>query len=157
MNLIDLKSEIENDPDGMGYAQHVPHAPGVLADMLNAPGAGNVVREYWLTNRALVADIVPLHGTAMSDSILSKFEQAGASGKTIERMVSRLYNDVRGLNFGDAALRLMFSAWSGVVLTQAEADALLALPIQPGSRAEVLFGVDTVVTEAQITAALNLE
>lgn len=157
MNLVSLKSELIEDPAGLGYAEHRPHAPGALADLLNKVGTGLVVREYWLTDRALVADIVPAHGTAMSDSILTKLEQADASSKTVERMVSRLYNDARGLNFGDEALRAMLSSWAGVVLTQAEADALLALPMRNGSRAEVLFGVDTQITEPQVTAALNLE
>lgn len=157
MNLSSLKSELVEDPAGMGYAEHRPHAPGALADLLNKVGSELVVHEYWLTDRALVADIVPVHGTAMSDSILTKFEQAGASSKTAERMVSRLYNDARGLNFGDAALRAMLSSWAGEQLTQAEVDALLALPLRHGSRAEVLFGVGTRITEPQVTAALNLE
>jgi len=101
-----------------------------IADILNT--GRRVVGEYWLTDRGLVSDLVAATGnTAMSDSILTKLDTLAASSRSTRALMNRLENDVRGVNFGDIALRAQFAQWAQAdVFTQAELDAVLALPMQ---------------------------
>ena len=80
-----------------------------IADAYNADPANAEVVEYWLTDRGLVADLVIASGgTDLSDSILNKFDAAMAASRSAKAQINRLYNDPKGLNFGDAALRGWF-------------------------------------------------
>lgn len=136
MDLAALKAELIDDPLHLGYAEFLPHAPGSLADMPNrVRDDTQAVQDTWLTDRGMVAEIVPQYGLALCDSVLAKLEQAGAASKSVGRIVQRLYNDALGINFGDAALRAMIGAWSGNLLTAEESGALLALSEKPASRA----------------------
>ena len=109
-------------------AQHNTQA---ITDALNASGRTEVV-EYWLTDRGLVVDLVVLNNgdTAMSDSILTKLDAAMTASRSAKVQISRLYNDAKGLNFGDPALRGWFAANTPAVFTDAERDALLSLAVR---------------------------
>ena len=101
-----------------------------IADALNV-GRTEVV-EYWLTDRGLVADLVVKSGgdTALSDSILNKLDAAMAVSRSAKAQINRLYNDPKGLNFGDAALRGWFVLNTPAVFTVDECAALLSLPVR---------------------------
>lgn len=99
--------------------------------------ANKVVAEYWLTDRGLVADLVTLTGTtAMSDSVLNKLDAAAASSRSVQTIVNRLYNDTRGINFGDPATVDWFQSMTPAVFTEAERDALVSLALQPSPVSE---------------------
>jgi hypothetical protein len=68
----------------------------------------------------------------MSDSILTKLDGLAASSRSTKAMMNRLENDIRGVNFGDAALRAQFEHLGSVgVFTAQEVAALLALAYMP--------------------------
>lgn len=101
-----------------------------IADILNA--GRKVVGEYWLTDRGLVSDLVAATGnTDMADSILTKLDTLANSSRSTRAMMNRLQTDVRGVNFGDAALRAQFQYLGGMgVFTVDEVAAVLALALQ---------------------------
>ena len=151
---MSLKDEIQTDPLGIGYSQYLPHSTGIVVDLLNATNQGiEVVQDCWLNDRGLASLIIPAHGIAVMDSIFSKLDTASQSSLTVKRMVYRLYNDDKGLNFGDGAMLAMINSWRGTLLTEQEADALLALPKSKSSRAIQLFGRS--VTEIEVITALE--
>ena len=100
------------------------------------------VKEYWLTDRGLVADLVTISGdTTLSNSILAKLDALANQDRSTAAIVSRLVNDPRGVNFGDTALLAQFQLLKVAgVLTQQELDALSSLALQdaPVSVAEVI-------------------
>lgn len=153
IDLTALKTELTTDPLNLGYAAKLANGTGLIPELINRQNR-DIVKDVWLTDRGMVSELVPVHGTTLTDSIFTKFDTVAASSKTVERMVNRLYNDERGLNFGDAGLRGMFASWSGNILTVDEANALLGLGISKGSRAEELFG--EAVTEIDVKNALEL-
>lgn len=152
MDLVALNNELNNDPEGLGYASLLANGTGLVPRAINAQNR-LIIKENWLNDRGMVAELVPQHGVTFVDGIFTKLEDISANSKTVERMVHRLYEDERGLNFGDAALQSMFASWSGNALTEAEANALLDLGKSQGSRAEELFG--KTVTELEIKNALE--
>ena len=103
-----------------------------IADAYNADPANAEVVEYWLTDRGLVADLVVKSGgdTALSDGILNKLDAAMVASRSAKAQINRLYNDPKGLNFGDAALRGWFAASTPAVFTADECAALLSLPVR---------------------------
>lgn len=148
-----LAIELTTDPAGLGYAQRIAagdHAG--IVQLLNDPSQ-MAPKETWLTDRGLVSEIAPVHGIEMMDSIFGKFDQAALASPTVKNMVNRLHFDVNGLNFGDPALRGMFQAWSGNLMTVEEANALLAVSVAPASRAQILFGRQVSLTE--VSEVLN--
>lgn len=93
--------------------------------------------EYWLTDRGLVADLSVASGSvALSDSILTKLDAAAEQSRSVKAIADRLYNDTRGVNFGDPAMIGWFQAMTPAVFTEAERDALLALSVQPAPVSE---------------------
>lgn len=146
-----LRTELLTDPAGIGYAEHTPHAPGVLLRLLNEPTADAMPGDLFLTDLAIASRLVPEHGLAFVDGLFDALEALAATSATTRRMIDRLAG--AGVNMGDPALRAQIEAWAASGgLTRAEADALLALPLRPARRAELL-GLGA-LTEAHITAAL---
>lgn len=88
--------------------------------------------EYWLTDRGLVSDLNVATGTpAMSDSVLAKLDAAAEQSRSVKALTNRLYNDTRGINFGDPAMIAWFVAMTPTLFTEQERDALLALSQLP--------------------------
>lgn len=146
-----LRAELLTDPAGMGYAPHLQDALGVLLQLLQQPTGDMLPGEMVLTDMSIASRLVPANGLAFVDGIFDALEALAAGSATTRRMIDRLAGG--GVNFGDPALRAQIEAWaSSGGLTRAEADALLALPMRPASRAELLGLPD--LTEADITAAL---
>jgi predicted transcriptional regulator len=92
------------------------------------------VSDYWLTDRGLVADLVASTGsTEMSDSILTKLDQAATASRSVKAITNRLYNDPTGINFGESALRGWIASMTPGLFTVPERDALLGLAVKPSS------------------------
>lgn len=128
---MSLQSELQNDPLSRGYAAFLPDAPGVLADMMNAR-VYTMVKERFVTARAVLA----AHGTAGA-AILDKLEAASAGNSAVKWAMKFVSQD-SGIDVGHSNTRTLLDAMVPAVLTQAEADMLKDMAIQPASRAEVL-------------------
>ena len=153
VNLAQLKTEMQTDPAGLGYAAHVPHAPGSLADMLNAQSA-TMAKPRMITARGIMASygLGPAAGAAFMD----KLEGLSAGAPAIKWAMKFLQTDA-GIDVGEPATQLMLTSLIGAGgITAAEIDGIKAMALQPASRAEVLFGVGVQITEADVRAALEV-
>ena len=91
------------------------------------------IGECYLTDAAFAGAITAASGgtTAMADSILNKLDAAASVGRSVKAVTNRLYNDPRGINWGDPILRAWFYAQTPERFTTAECAAVLALSLQP--------------------------
>ena len=153
VNLTQLKAELQADPAGRGYAAHVPHAPGALADMLNAPTA-SMAKPRMITARGIMASYGL--GPAAGAAFLDKMESLSASVPAIKWAMKFLQAEA-GIDVGEPATQLMLTSLIGVGgITADEVNGVKAMALQPASRAEVLFGVGVQITEADVRAALEV-
>ncbi len=128
---MSLKSELENDPLNRGYAAFIGNAPGVLADMMNAR-VYTMVKEKFVNARGVLA----AHGAAGAD-IIEALNNASASNVTIKWAMKFVSQD-SGIDVGHPNTQALLDAVVPSVLTQAQADMIKNMAIQPASRAEVL-------------------
>jgi hypothetical protein len=142
---MSLRDELINDPLNRGYAQHIPHSPGVLVDMLNAP-TFTAVKPKFITARGVLA----AHGVTGA-AILDKLEAAASSNAAIKWAMKFVSQD-SGIDVGHQNTRALLDAIVPAVLTQTEANLIKDMAIQPASRAEVL-GLGY-VTVSDVQAAL---
>ena len=99
-----------------------------VAAYLNPSLPPVLVAGQWITDRGLVDAAVRSTGSnALSDSILTKLDNAIASSRSAKAIIGRLYSDATGVDFGDANLGAWFTAQTPTVFTQAEHDFLVAL------------------------------
>ena len=142
-----LKTELQTDPLGIGYAANLASCHGLIVDQINAQNY-TMIKPRMVTARTVLAEC-GAHGV----SILEKLESISAANTAVKWAMKFLQND-GGLDVGNAASQSMITQLEAVtVFTAAEATALRNLALQPASRAEVLGLV--VVTEAHIRAALE--
>jgi hypothetical protein len=142
--MTTLADEIADDPAGMGYAQHLPDCPGLVVDLLNAR-TQMAPQSRMVTARGILADV------AGGAAILDKLEAVGAQVPEVRWAMKFMVGD-QGIDIGHPRTRGLVQALGAQgVLTQGEADALLALAVQPCSRAD-LIGLPT-VTEADLRSA----
>lgn len=141
-----LRAEITTDPAGLGYAPLVAAgADAGIAALLGAttgPGAAPIA--------------LP---SVSRDAFLLGLRPAYMSLPTLPAAVQQKWDRIlAAINSGaavaiDAGTQgLLASAVADGVLTQAQADAVWH---RTGSRAEVLFGPDTVMTQADVSFALR--
>ena len=153
VNLAQLKTELQTDPAGLGYAPHIPHAPGMLAVLLNAK-ASTMAKSRMITARGIMASygLGPSAGAAFLD----KLEVLSAGVPAIKWAVKFLQAE-SGIDVGEPATQAMLTSLVGVGgVTQTEVDGVKAMANQPASRAEVLFGAEAQITEADVRAALEV-
>ena len=153
VNLAQLKAELQADPAGRGYAAHVPHAPGALADLLNAQST-TLAKSRMITARGIMASygLGPSAGAAFLD----KLEVLSAGVPAIKWAMKFLQAE-SGIDVGEPATQAMLTSLVGVGgVTQTEVDGVKAMANQPASRAEVLFGAEAQITEADVRAALEV-
>jgi hypothetical protein len=145
---IGLKAEITTDPKGLGYAPFVQ--PGsdnsimaLLNDPTNAKGQGTVAMPSLSKDQFLLATAPML------------FTLVGLSA-AIQAKWTPILEHLRAadqLDFTSATVQaLVTAAVADGLLTQAQATALNQ---RMGSRAEVLFGAGTVLTNRDISFALR--
>ena len=153
VNLTQLKTELQTDPAGLGYAAHVPHAPGSLTDMLNAQSA-TMAKTRMITARGIMASYGL--GPAAGAAFLDKMESLSASVPAIKWAMKFLQAEA-GIDVGEPATQLMLTSLIGVGgITADEVNGVKAMALQPASRAEVLFGAEAQITEADVRAALEV-
>ena len=152
VNLAQLKTELQTDPAGLGYAPHIPHAPGALADLLNAQST-TLAKSRMITARGIMASygLGPSAGAAFLD----KLDALAANVPAIKWALKFLQTEA-GIDIGEPATQLMLTSLIGVGgITADEVNGVKAMALQPASRAEVLFGVGVQITEADVRAALE--
>jgi hypothetical protein len=154
--LLALKNEITTDPQALGYAPRYTAGDDYsLALMINAvTGVGAVQMLVGsLTRGAVLKGIIP--GT---DQLATGLTLSGAAISSA--LNAKWINRFAALRGGDAAIQVD-SGFMGLVnglvsdglMTQAYVDAFTK---KTGSRAEVLFGVDTVISIAQVAATRGI-
>ena len=147
-----LADELANDPLGVGYAQWLPHAPGMVVQLLNAPSY-TMIKPLMMSERGVLAQYPD--GPVAADAVLTKldtFAQTQHALASVVRRALRFLGTDGGIDMGSPATQSMLDAVQQAgVLTASETQKLKALALQPASRAEVLgLGV---VTEAQVVEA----
>lgn len=140
-----LQSEIQNDPSGLGYTAHVAAGRDqAVADLLNAPSVG-IVTLTSVDNATFVTAFLPFLPNV-----------AGLADANKKDMYWRIWEAIISLptiTFGNPNVSGMLAlAVQDGVLTQQQAQTLTQ---RQGSRAEVLFGAATVVTNGDVSFALR--
>jgi len=160
MDYLALKNELQIDPQGIGYVPFLASSPGIVVNLINAPTA-SMVRERYVTVRTMLAEL-GVAGAVIAEKLsgfaaLAPLADPNAEGLRIATKWAMRFidSDGQGLDVGHPNTQGMVDALAaGGVLTTAEANSLKALALQPASRAEVLFGAGTSITEADVRAAL---
>jgi len=134
-----LASEINSDPAALGYAAHVASGDDAgVAALLNAATTTKVFRNDLATHEVLNA-IVAADFAALTQLQVSKLALFFAGTTTVDAT--------------NANTRTIFlGVFTGMANT---VTALTALAQRNGSRAEVLWGVGTVITAANVSLALR--
>ncbi len=131
-----LKTEIATDPQTLGYAGQSDYDVSVL---MNTPGAsGETLFKSYTPTEDLVACIVR-----------AEFDALAAAGKTYLQMVFQAHK----VKTGDATLRTqlgtLFAAGTATRTNLTNAAS------RPASRAEILFGENSYVSDQDIAIARN--
>lgn len=136
--LAQLRTEVEADPQGIGYAKHIEGArttlreAGQIADLMNAPHASASLAARRVTFGELdaVVDLLDLPPQMRAVWLLLR----SLSQPIDPRLILSQVNDTRG-----------------------SATSLQQMASKRGSRAEALFGADAMVSARHVFAALNPE
>lgn len=143
MDYAALRDELQSDPEGVGYAAHLPDAPGMVVELLNKPQF-LMPKTYMVTARGVISG--KGLGASAGAVFLDKLETLIPAVSEV-KWAMRFMEGEQGIDVGDPETQAMLSNLIGVAgITQAEIDGIKAMALQPASRAEVLFGANTSVT-----------
>ncbi len=159
MTPAELRAEIVNDPESIGYA--APWAAGAdtdLAALLNAPGAGPVNRREVPRGELLEAlagagGLGPIYAAA-ADPLGAAFNVCKAATLVLDDPAGTVDYTRPGTRALVAALGpgTVEQPMLGV-LTAPQLAALQAVCVKQGSRAEVLWGDGAAVTASDVAEA----
>lgn len=150
MDFAVLQTEVQNDPESIGYAAHLPAAPGIVADLMNEHRF-TMPKPTFVSARGVMASFGL--GAAAGSRFLNKLEALAPAVPEIKWVMKFLETDA-GIDIGEPAVQEMLASLAGVGgITQAEVDGIKAMAMKPASRAEVLFGTNAAVTEADLRSA----
>jgi hypothetical protein len=145
-----LRDEMETDPEGLGYGKHLASEPGWIVDLINKPAA-RIAKTRWVTAIALLS----LLDVGVVRKLLVVLRDAATTDPIADLLLVALKSD-RGINIADQNTKLVLETLVGTdSLPREFADQLLDLAIQPGSRAEALFGEGAVIAERDVLSALK--
>ena len=152
VDLAQLKTELQADPASLGYAPFLNNAPGRVVEMLNSRNTGATK----LVSRTIgIGTVLDLLGPADGAAVLNTLESLKASNPVIKWAWYLL--EKSDLDVGLATTRAQLDSLAGAgAMTQAQCLTIKNLALAPASRVEVLFGNNTTVSEAEVTAALAL-
>ena len=143
MNTAQLKTELTTDPNGLGYAGKADAQLAALLNSFTGPGAAvvaiaSMARSDFLLGIAPATFVLP----SLSAALQSKWDRILSLARSADQ-----------INVASATVQaLLATAVSDGVLTQAQSDAISK---RTGSRAEVLFGAGTSVSELDIARAMG--
>jgi len=139
INYAALKTELQTDPTGLGYAGPLGRGETqVVADLLNAVRQGVSIERETVPAYEVWEAIVPSEWAALTANDRQRVQTILSMGEV----------SVRGTN-----TRSSFAAAFGAGTSSR--TQLAALQNRPGSRAEQLFGTDVVIQSSDITIALQ--
>lgn len=139
-----LQAELANDPAGKGYAAHLPDAPGLVVDLLNA-ATETAPLERWVTGLTILSEC------PAGRSITRKLKKASIDDAVVEVAWYQLLGR-RGLNVNDPATKAMLDEMAAAdILDTEEVTQLKAMAVQIASRAEII-GIGR-ATEEQVRKA----
>ena len=150
MDLNALRAEVQVDPAGIGYAGHLPEAPGQVVELLNAR-VFSMPKATFISARGVMsaAGLGPSAGARFMD----KLEALAATVPEIKWALKFLQTEA-GIDIGGADTQAILTSLIGAGgITAAEIDGIKAMAMQPASRVELLFGDGAAVTEADLRAA----
>ena len=163
INHAALKTELQTDPVGYGYAPHIASGNDLaLADMLNLVRTGSnggpaitVRRSNIPVNEVIEA--IDLRDFAATPQGVDNAANAGSLFSSMLQQSQgtlRLINDdgTDTRNLGNLKRLLKQSGDAGF---QSSRDRVVAIANRQGSRAEQLFGPGAAVTHADIATALR--
>lgn len=146
INPAALAYEIANDPAALGYAGFLPDSPGVVCDLINEI-------KFSMPQTRLICDLGVMEkyadGAIAADLLLSRIEAFSETAHPLAGVVKRTLPHFHAARFdiGAAGSQAMFDMLAqAAVITADEAAKMKALGNKQASRAEVLFGANTVVT-----------
>jgi hypothetical protein len=147
INYAALKTELQTDPLNLGYATPLAAGncttPASLLNALTGPGAATITLTS-MTNQQFVTAFLPYLGNVFT---LSAPKQAFYS------MIWDAVLAMSTISFANASVTgLMEQAVTDNLMTSPQATALTQ---RIGSRAEVLFGQDTIIAHLDIATALR--
>jgi hypothetical protein len=126
-----LLNELRLDPEGLGYAQHLPDDPVRAVELITS-------KDFTMVKSRMINGRTILEHCSTGKSILRKIK-AAADADAVMEVVWAFLKQESGLDIGSPATRTSIDelvtsgSWE-----QAEGDELKGLAIQPASRAEVL-------------------
>ena len=143
VDLAALKSEIQNDPAGLGLAPFVATGNnGEIAYRLNQIVSGSSVTREFITAPELQGALDATEFTAFNAAFMSRWQAI------LMTTMSSL-----PINTGNLKAQLL-AMFPNAVGTSASRTSLIALQTKQGTRAEVLFGDGTVISTDDVYRAL---
>lgn len=143
MDYAALRDELQSDPEGIGYAAYLPDEPGMVVELLNKPQF-LMAKTYMVTARGVISG--KGLGASAGAAFLDKLETLIPVASEV-KWAMRFMQGEQGIDVGDLETQITLNDLVGAAgITQAEIDGIKAMANQPASRAEILFGVNAVIT-----------
>jgi hypothetical protein len=141
INYTALKSELQNDPQALGYATYISSgADENLAVILNTVRGTITLLRDSVPRRDVFDAFVPTEVAALSSVQLQALE---------------LVMLMDPVNFASANTRTFLANIFPIATAPTTHANLVALATRNGSRAEQLFGIGTVITNQDVRKALS--
>ena len=154
MDYDGLQSEIENDPENVGYGQHLPGDHVTVADLLNGddPTGITFYEDVPAEKAARIAVEVGCYAAIADDAENTNSETQDISMATIDTF--RKSNGTFAMRL--PSLRESLTALvNNSVLTETQEQAFLDASLRPARRAEVVLSRGVTVTSQDVTKALK--
>jgi hypothetical protein len=143
---MNLRDELQNDPQGLGYAAWLPDSPGTVADLINAP-TQSMIKPITCATAQIWAAAGPYANVV--DASSNPEHPCRASCLVVRQTFAAAVD----IHMEHPDIQLMLAAWvASGICTETQRDDLLARATQPASRADVLgLGAVTIndIIEAQ--------
>jgi hypothetical protein len=138
-----LSDEIDQDPEGKGYAAFLPDQPGAVVELLNAK-TETLPKERIITSRGIASVLGLIEGEnflqaleAFAIATLAETHPLFAYQPGIKRQIAWL--STSGLDLGDPLTRALLDMLAAAgIITTLSATKLKDAALKPASRAEVL-------------------
>lgn len=156
MSSADIESELQNDPQGLGYAALLAEGrDNAVADLLNAKTIAArrfvLVRDEllpWLGNSGVR---VAMEFAAFNPATAENWELRAALSATEKLLAEHQWIDLDGA----VAQQMVGMFRLAGIITEEQEAALMALADTHISRAEQLWGVGAAVSTDQVSEALR--
>ena len=154
MDYQALKDEIQNDPEALGYAQHLPDDHVTVAVLLNGddPAGATFYEQIGSSKAARIAAESGAYAAIKADA-------ENASSSTQSKSMAAI--DTLRKSGEDFALQLpkmrqmLQDLVDNDVLTAEQRSAFLTASERPASRAEAVLGKGTTIDHTDVTQAFS--